>query len=325
MRLIGLAVILTLSLTLAPLAVHAQQATKIPKVGMIFPGPIAPRVHLRNAFREGLRDLGYVEGQSIVFEFRAPEREGDPYDGLAAQLVRLKVDVIVAVTDAVAQAAQRATQTIPIVLISGLDPVGLGLVASLARPGGNVTGLSNVSSDLAPKRLELLKEIVPRLARVAILWNPSTGARQFQDFEAAGRTLKLRLLSLEARSAEDMERALEAATRDRADGLVMGAALFFGLRTRMGELAVKHRLPVISAMREGPAEAGLLLSYGPNLTDGFRRAAAYVDKILKGAKPADLPIEEPTKFDLIINLKTAKALGLTIPRTLLQRADEVIQ
>ena len=325
MRLIGLAVVLAVSLTLAPLAAQAQQAAKVPRVGFISAAPLPPRMHLWNAFREGLRDLGYVEGQNIVFELRAPEREGDPFDGLTAELVRLKVDLIVAAgADAVVQSAQRATRTIPIVMISGQDPVGYGLVASLARPGGNVTGLSNISVDLAPKRLSLLKEMVPRLARVAILWNPSSGASKFQDFEAAARTLKLQLLSQEARSAEDVERAFEAITRDRADGLIMGASpLFFGLRTRIAALALKHRLPAIYGAREY-AEAGLLLSYGPNVTEGYRRAGTYVDKILKGAKPADLPIEEPTKFDLIINLKTAKALGLKVPPSLLGRADQVI-
>ena len=318
------AMFLVLALLLAPPATEAQPATKVPRVGVIFSSPLAPRIHLWNEFRQGLRELGYVEDQNIVFEVRAVEREGDPVDGLAAELVRLKVDVIVAPTDAATQAAQRATRTIPIVLISGQDPVGHGLVASLARPGGNVTGLSNIVSDLSPKRLDLLKEIVPRLARVGILWNPSSGTRQFRDFEAAARILKIQLLSLEVRSAEDLERAFEAATRDRADGLAVGSVLFFGLRTRIAELALKYRFPAIAGTREA-AEAGLLLSYGPNVTEGYRRAAAYVDKILRGAKPADLPIEEPTNFELVINRRTAKALGLTIPASLLLRADLVIE
>ena len=326
-QLVAVVVALFLGLS-AHLTADAQPPKTPPTIGCILPGPLAPRMYQWDAFRQGLRELGYVEGQNIRLEFRAPEREGDPSDGLAAELVRLKVDVLVAATDPVVQAAHRATETIPIVMISGQDPVGRGLVASLARPGGNITGLSIATIDLAPKRLQLLTEIAPRVRRVAVLWNPemgALGARQFQQLETAVRAQKLELLSLEVRSAEDVEKAFETATRQRADGIVNNAgALGFGLRTRIAQLAVKARLPSVAAVR-AYAEAGTLVSYGPSDAEGYRRAAIYIDKILKGTKPADMPIEEPTKFYLAINLKTAKSLGLPIPRSLLLRADHLIE
>ncbi len=270
------AMLLVLALLLAPPAAGAQPATKVPRVGFISAGPVAPRIHLWNAFRHGLRDLGYVEGQNIVFEFRAVEREGDPVDSLAAELVRLKVDVIVAATDAVVQAAQRATRTIPIVMISGQDPEGRGLVRSLARPGGNVTGLSIVSLELSQKRVELLREIAPKIRRVAILWNPSSDGRQFQQVEAAARTLQLQVLSLEARTTEDVEKAFATAARDHVGGLIVVGALAFGLRAQIAALAIRHRLPAVGPASE-VAKAGLLLTYAPSIAEGYRGAATYVD------------------------------------------------
>jgi len=284
-------------------------------------------LRLGDGFLQGLRELGYVEGQNIVIERRYSEGRYERLPGLAAELVRLKVDVIVAVGGPPPHAAKDATSTIPIVMTNHGDPVGTGLVASLARPGGNVTGLSTVNPDLVGKQLQLLKEAVPRLSRVAVLSNPTHPLHRLplREVEVAARSLKVGLQVLEARAPSEFASAFSAATKESAGALiVLGDGMFFGQRTRIAELAAKSRLPMIAAEREY-AEAGGLLAYGANFRESFRRAATYVDKILKGAKPGDLPIEQPTKFEFVINLKTTKALGLTIPQSVLLRADEVIQ
>jgi putative ABC transport system substrate-binding protein len=317
------------SLLALPLAGEAQQPRKVPRVGYLSPGSPSDPLRQRRfeAFRQGLRELGYVEGQNIAIEPRWAEGKYDQYSALAADLVRLKVDVIVAVGGRATQDAQQATRTIPIVMSVVIDPLGSGLVASLARPGGNVTGLTIMASDLVGKQFEVLKEVVPKVSRVALLWNPANpgSAPQLREAEAAARALGVRLQTLEARVPQEIDSAFAAMTRERAGALVvLGDAIFVNQRRQIAELAMKNRLPAISFAREH-AEAGGLMAYGANFLDLERRAATFVDKILKGAKPADLPIEQPSKFELVINLKTAKTLGLTIPRSLLQRADEVIQ
>ncbi len=313
----------------APLAAEAQPREKVPRVGYLSPGSSSDPARLRRfeAFRQGLRELGYVEGQNIAIESRWAEGKYDRYSALAADLVRLKVDVIVAVGGRATQDAQQATRTIPIVMSVVIDPVGSGLVASLARPGGNITGLTIMASDLVGKQLEVLKEVVPKVSRVALLWNPANpgSAPQLREAEAAARALRVRLQTLEARVPQEIDSAFAAMTRERAGALVVLAdAIFTNQVKQIADLAAKRRLPTVYALREY-AEAGGLMVYGANPLDLERRAATFVDKILKGAKPADLPIEQPSKFELIINLKSAKALGLTIPQSLLLRADEVIQ
>jgi putative ABC transport system substrate-binding protein len=324
MRRIGLAVVLALSLTLVPLATGAQPASKVPRIGYLSP-TTAPT--FEDAFRQGLRELGYVEDRNIAIEYRWAEGKYERLPQLAADLVRLKVDVILAVTTSATQAAKAATRTIPIVFTLVADPVTSGLVPSLGRPRGNITGLPSIASEIIGKQLELLKETVARVSRVAILQNPDAGSHQFMVREAAGaaRTLGVQLRVLGARSPNDLDAAFTAITRERADALLVLADPFFRThRARIADFAAKSRLPSVSGEREH-TEVGCLMSYGPSRLDIFRRAATYVDKILKGAKPADLPVEQPTKFELIINLKTAKALGLTIPQSILTRADEVIQ
>jgi putative ABC transport system substrate-binding protein len=313
----------------APLAAEAQQAAKIARIGYLGTNPAAIP-HLQEAFRQGLRDLGYVEGRNLVIEYRSAEGKLERLPALAAELVALKVDVIVAASTAAALAAKHATRTLPIVFTAVGDPVTSGLVTSLARPGGNVTGSSFFASELVGKYLEHLKQAVPGVSRVAFLWQPgAVGERTEKDMlkgaEVAARALGVRLQVVEARGPEDFDRAFSDMTRARAGALtVLGSSMFFGERRRLVDLAAKNRLPAVYQWREF-VDAGGLMSYGPNVADLYRRAATYVDKILKGAKPGDLPVEQPTKFELVINLKTAKALGLTIPPSLLQRADEVIQ
>jgi len=288
--------------------------------------------HTREAFRQGLRDLGYVEGRNVVIEYRSAEGKYERFPALAAELVALKVDVIVAAgSTPAALAAKQATRTILIVFASAADPVASGLVTSLARPGGNVTGLSTVGSELVGKRLEQLKQAVPGVSRVAVLWQPQgvLGERTRKDMlkeaDVAARALGVRLQFVEARGPADFDRAFSDMTRARAGALtVLGSPTFLNERRRLVDLAAKNRLPAVYTVREF-VDAGGLMSYGPNLADLFRRAATYVDKILKGAKPADLPVEQPTKFELVINLKAAKALGLTIPQSLLGRADQVVE
>jgi putative ABC transport system substrate-binding protein len=311
-----------------PLAAEAQQAGKVSRIGILGSVPLTEPAAARawGGFLEELRQLGYAEGQNIVIERRFSEGRFDRLAGLAAELVGLKVDVIVASANA-ADAAKKATSTIPIVMTSSADPVGTRLVASLARPGGNVTGLSVLSPDLVGKQLYLLREAMARVSRVAVLSNPTHPAvpRSLREAEVSAQALKMRLQVLEARTAADLPAAVSRAAKESADALlVLGDPMLFGERARIGELAAKSRLPLVGNQREY-AEAGGLLTYGVDQGDGFRRAAFYVDKILKGANAGDLPIEQPTKFTLVINLKTAKALGLTIPPSLLQRADQVIE
>jgi putative tryptophan/tyrosine transport system substrate-binding protein len=329
MRRIGLAVVLAVSLSLASLAVEGQSAAKIFRIGLLgSSSPTAPEAsRIWEAFFQGLRELGYVEGQNILIEGRFYGNRTERLPALAVELVRLKVDVIVAQGPPAPEAAQRATSTIPIVMTVHQDPVGSGLVASLARPGRNVTGLSVLSTELVGKRLQLLKEAVPGLSRVAVLWDPThpTATLQLREAEVAARSLKVQLQVLEARAPSDLAGAFSTMTNGRAGGLIfLGGLMFFVERTRIVELAAQSRLPAIYGSKEN-AEAGGLMAYGPNLRESYRRAATYVDKILKGAKPAELPVERPTKFELVINMKTAKALGLTIPQSVLQRADQVIE
>jgi putative tryptophan/tyrosine transport system substrate-binding protein len=313
----------------APLAAEAQQAAKIARIGYLVPN-LAASPHAPEAFRQGLRDLGYVEGRNVVIEYRDAEGKFERLPALAAELVALKVDIIVAPNTVGAVAAKQATRTLPIVFATAGDPVTSELVTSLARPGGNVTGLSILSPELVRKRLELLKQAVPGVSRVAVLWQPGAmGERTDQDMlkeaEVAARALGVRLHFIEARDPADLERAFSDMTRARAGALtVLGSTMFSTERRRLVDLAAKNRLPAVYPWREF-VDAGGLMAYGANVDDLYRRAATYVDKILKGANPADLPVEQPTKFELVINLKTAKALGLTIPQSVLGRADEVIQ
>jgi putative ABC transport system substrate-binding protein len=283
--------------------------------------------HALEAFRQGLRDLGWVEGQNIIVEYRWAEGRFDRLPDLMAELVHLKVDLIVAPTSIYTGAARRATSTIPIVFVSHADPIGSGHVASLARPGANATGLTIIMSETMAKSLELLKATIPGLTRVAVIWDPATPSHipGLKAVEAVGRTLDLRLQPLAVRSATEFDSAFSAIVRERAGAvLVLSTPLYMGESKRLAELALTHKLPTMFGPREH-VEAGGLLSYGPDRADLYRRAAAYVDKILKGANPADLPVQQATKFELVVNLKTAKALGLTIPQSALLRADEVIQ
>ena len=318
------------SVLAAPLSTAAAQPReKVPRVGYLSPGSPSDLARQRRfeAFRQGLRELGYVEGQNIAIEPRWAEGKYARYSALAADLVRLKVDVIVAVGGRATQDAQQATRTIPIVMPVVIDPLGSGLVASLAHPGGNVTGLTIMASDLVGKQFEVLKEVVPKGSRVALLWNPANpgSAPQVREAEGAARALGVRLQTLEARDPQEIDSAFAAMTKERAGALVvLSDAILLNQRRQIAELAAKSRLPAVYTLREH-AEAGGLMAYGANPLDLERRAATYVDKILKGAKPADLPVEQATKFELVINLKTAKALGLTIPPSLLQRADQVIE
>jgi putative ABC transport system substrate-binding protein len=320
--------LLALGIIPSPLAAEAQQTGKVARIGVLEHGgsPTSKSGPI-DAFRQGLRDLGYVEGQNIVIEYRYAEGKAERLPDLAAELLRLKVDVIVAGGTLAPLAAKHATPTIPIVMAAAGDPVGTGLVPSLAKPGGNLTGLSNLSADLTAKRLQLLKEILPGLSRVAVLWNAANpiAALLLRETEAAARTLGLQVQSLEVRGPDDFENALPAAVSGGAGALfVVDDPLVFIARLRIAAFAARNRLPMTAIYRQF-AEAGGLMTFGANLADLYRRAAIYVDKILKGAKPADLPVEQPTKFELIINLKTAKALGLTIPQSLLIRADQLIE
>ena len=319
----------SVGLLAAPLAVEAQQPGRVPRIGFLSVTSPSDRPPLLDAFRQGLRELGWVEGQNIVIDYRYAEGRVDRLPDLAAELVRLKVDLIVASagTQGVT-AAKNATETIPIVMIAVRDPVGTGLIASLARPGGNVTGVSGSAGlEIVAKQLELLKETVPKIRRVAILSNPANAYHQLaiREVNVAARSLGVQLQLLEARGPNEFDGAFAAMAKERVGALlVLSDAMLNSHRTRLADLAARSRLPAAYGVRES-VEAGGLMSYGPSFLDLYRRSAAYVDKILKGAKPADLPVEQPTKFELVINLKTAKALGLTIPPSLLQRADQVIE
>ena len=311
----------------APLAAVAQQTAKVARIGVLHPGAPATSMHFAAAFDQGLREHGYRQGQNIVVERRFAEAKAERMSDIAAELVRLKVDVIVTSTDPGIAAVRQQTQTIPIVMANSTDPVATGFVASLARPGGNVTGLSSISPELSVKRLELLKEAVPGLSRVGIVWNPDVrgGVLEYKETESAARSLRLQLQSVEVTRADDFNRAFSALTTGRAEAVTITSfSVGFRNRSEIASLAQKNRLPSVFGLREY-VDAGGLMAYGPSFTDGWRRAATYVDKILKGAKPADLPVEQPTKFELVINLKTAKALGLTIPQSLLLRADQLLE
>jgi putative ABC transport system substrate-binding protein len=324
-RTIGLLLTLALSLLVAPLAAEAQQPARVPRLGILYPRPL-PDPFIE-AFRQSLRELGYIEGQNIAIEYRSAEGKAERLPGLAAELVRLHVDIMVTGSTTGTLAAKAATQTIPIVMVGVGDPVGSGLVASLARPGGNVTGVSLLAPELVGKQLAFLKDVLPTVSRVAILWNPAnpSNALQVRAADVAAQPLGVQLHRVEASGPEAFDRAFAAMTRAPAGALlVLGDYMFSQHRSRLAELAVTSHLPTMYNLREY-VEAGGLISYAASAPDGWRRGATYVDKILKGAKPADLPVEQPMKFELVINLKTAQALGLTIPPTLLFQADEVIR
>jgi putative tryptophan/tyrosine transport system substrate-binding protein len=319
------AAVLALGLLAAPLVIEAQQAAT-PRIGFLAPGTSSTAGQRIAAFSQRLHELGWTEDGNIAIEYRWAEGRSERYAEIAAEFVRLKVDVIVTWGNATAVAAKRATSVIPIVFALAVDPVGTGLVASLARPGGNVTGLSTLTTDSAGKRLELLREVVPNLQRLAVMANPDSPGvvREMRELQELAQRLGLHATAVEIRRAEDIAPAL-AALKGNADGLIVVADAFLNIhRSRINALALRARLPTMYGYRE-PVEAGALLSYGPDYLDMFRRTADYVDKVLRGRKPADLPVEQPTKLELVINLKTAKALGLTIPRTLLLRADQVVE
>jgi putative ABC transport system substrate-binding protein len=313
----------------APLVAEAQQASKVHRIGLLAPSDAHAGTPYVEAFRQGLRELGWVEGNNCVIEYRWADGRLERLPALAADLVRLHVDVILTGAGSANQAAKEATKTIPIVMTTGVNPVESGLVVSLARPGGNITGLSgNAGPEIIGKEIELLREAVPDVSRVAVLWNPTNQGLSWREADVAAQALRLQLQKLQVRGPDDFETAFSAMTRGRAGALLIrGDVLFFVHRTRLVEFWTKSRM---ATMYGGPGarefvNAGALIGHGPSLLDLFRRAAMYVDKIFKGTKPSDLPIEQPTKFEVAINMKTAKALGLTIPPSLLARADQVIE
>jgi len=315
-------------LALCPVAA-AQQTEKIRRIGFLTPFTVSdPHNALRlETFRQGLRDLGYVGGKNIIIEYRFAEGRPDRLPDLAAELVRLKVDAILTSSTPGVLAAKNASSTIPIIMIAIADPVGSGIVASLARPGGNVTGLTILAPELSGKRLELLKEIVPKLSRTAVLGHVANPSHEnsFKEMEAAANLLGMQLQLVNVKGANDFEDAFSTMKLRRAQALILLVdALFTGNQRKIADLATKNGLPGLYPWSEF-VESGALMSYGPNFAELYRRAAVYVDKILKGAKPADLPVEQPTKFELVINLKTAKQIGLTIPPNVLARADKVIK
>ena len=319
------------ALIVAPLASLAQAQGKVARIGFLGARsrstPSNPDIYYEG-FLQGMRELGYVEGRNLVIEWRFAEGKYERLPGLAAELVKLKPDVLVCHATPPAQALQRATSTIPIVNLSMADPVGSGLVASLARPGGNITGMSNILSDTGPKQLELLKTVVPKLSRVAVLVNPGSPiyAAFLKSVQIAAQQLGVTVLRVDARTSEEIEAGFAAMKRERVEGLIIAPDSFLTVQraSMIADLAVKNRLLAMGNFPE-EALAGDLMSYGPNNVDIYRRGATYVDKILKGAKPVDLPVEQPTKLDLVVNLKTARALGITIPQSLLLRADRVIE
>jgi putative ABC transport system substrate-binding protein len=327
---IGISVILALGILAAPLTAAAQPPTKVHRIGwLVGTTPGQDRNVVVEPFLEGMRALGYVEGQHFVLESRGAEGQYERFPALAAELVRLPVDVLLVPNTPAALAAKHATTTIPIVMVVIADPVGSGLVGSLVRPGGNITGLSTLAPDLVGKQLEFLKDVRPTVSRVAVLWNPANPvhALQVRSAEVAAQAVGVQLHLVEARGPDAFDSAFAAMTSAHAGALlVLGDPMFVQHRRRLAELATTSRLPTMHSIQcRAFVEAGGLLCYGASLPDQFRRAATYVDKILKGAKPADLPVEQPMKFELIINLKTAKAVGVTMPSSLLLLADEVIQ
>jgi putative ABC transport system substrate-binding protein len=318
-----LILLLGLAVVVVALAAEAQETGRIARIGMLASSPSDPFVE---AFRQGLRELGYVEGRNIIIEYRWAEGRNERLPGLAADLVRLKVDIIVASSQG-AVAAKQATTIIPIVMPIITDPVRLGLVASLARPGGNATGFATQNDELPGKWLELVKETLPKVSRVAVLFHPTyDGGVQFKAATAAARSLGVRLQALKVEQPDDLGTAFAEAQKSRAEAVIVSSSpLFYAHRARLVELAAKRRLPTFYHQSEFVLGAGGLMSFGPDFHDLFRRSVAYVDRILRGAKPGDLPVEQPTKFELVINLRAAKALGLTIPPSVLLRADRVIE
>jgi len=315
------------ALLAAPLRADAQRPAKIRRIGMLIPVSPADAASYIEAFRQGLRKLGYVEGQHITIEPRYSEGRDERFRDLAAEMVSLKVDVIVVWGTPAARAAKAATRTIPIVSAALVDPVGTGLVASLARPGGNLTGLTSGGAELSGKSLELLAELVPGVTRVAVLWQPANPVQPvvFRETQLAAEKLKIRLQSVGVSDPNDFESAFAAIAQERPGALlIIQDLMFLAHRKRIVDLVAKTRLPAVYE-RKAWVDAGGLISYGVSFPDNFRRAATYVDRILKGAKPADLPVEDPTKFEFIVNLKTANAIGLTIPQSVLLRADHVIR
>jgi len=327
LRIIGLVVTFALVLLAAPPRADAQAPAKARRIGFLGNTTPVLEANLVGPFREGLRDLGYVEGQNILIEYRWAEGKYDRFPALIAELIALKVEVIVTAGTPATLAVEKATTSVPLVMIAVGDPVGTGIIPSLSQPGGNITGLTSISPELDGKRLELLREVIPNLSHIAVLWNAASplqvvGERQTQ---AAAQVLRMKVLSLGVRTQEEIEDALATIVRERPGALlVLADRLFLQHRARIMAFATKHRLPGVHAYRE-LVEAGGLMSFGPSYAGMHKRAAYFVDRILKGTKPADLPVEQPTRFELVINLRTAKALGLTIPPSVLIRADEVIQ
>jgi putative ABC transport system substrate-binding protein len=312
---------------MAPLVCFAQQLAKVSRIGFLGNSTAALEANLIGPFREGLRDLGYVEGRNILIEYRWAEGKYERFPALVAELIALKVDVIVTAGTPATLAVKKATTSVPLVMAAVGDPVGAGIVASLARPGGNITGLSAIAPELEGKRLELLREVSPKLSHVAVFWNPVNAfhTSAMKQVRAAAQAMRINVLPLAVGTAEELEGAFAAIVKERPGALfILADRIFLHNRARMMDFAAQHRLPGVYAYRE-LVEVGGLMSFGPSYAGMHRRAAAYVDKILKGAKPADLPVEQPATFELVINLKTAKALGLTIPQSVLLRATEVIQ
>jgi putative ABC transport system substrate-binding protein len=307
---------------------EAQQPKKLPRIGYLTVASRTGSAHLTEGLLQGLRELGYVEGQNIVIEYRWADGNFDRLPELAADLVRLKVDVIVTAVTQASLAAKNATATIPIVMVAVANPVDSGLIASLARPGANISGTSVMNDEVVGKQLELLKEILPKISRVAAMWNPANPVfqkLQLRAVEATAWTLNVSLQKVEARDQDEIERAFKAIVKERTRALhVLPDPVFTTHRGQIADLAIKYRLPTVSGTIEAAA-AGMLMSYGPNFPESYRRAATYVDKILKGAKPADIAVERSTKFELVVNLKTAKQIGVTIPQMVLVKADKVIK
>jgi putative tryptophan/tyrosine transport system substrate-binding protein len=323
----ALAAVLALGLFAVPLSAEAQRAGKVPVIG-VMEGP-APGLNrpVREAFRQGLEQHGWVEGRNLVIEYRSADGRTERFPELVAELVRLKVSVILVAGEPMIIAARQATATIPIVMAAVGDPVGRGFVASLARPGGNITGVSNMAVEMTGKWVELLKEAVPKATKVAALRNPANPTHDvfWRQTQEAARALGVQAQSAEAKTVEEIDLAFAAMAKERAGALIVFPdPLFNGSRVKVAALAERYRLPSLTMFRES-ADAGALMSYGPSILDNYRRAAGFVDRILKGAKPADMPVEQARQFELVINLKTAKALGLTIPPSLLARADQVIE
>jgi putative ABC transport system substrate-binding protein len=313
-------------LVVAPLTADAQQAAKVARIGFLGNSTAALEANLVGPFREGLREFGYVEGQNILIEYRWAEGQYERFPALIAELLARKVDVIVTAGTPATLAVKRATASVPLVMIAVGDPVGTGIVPSLSQPGGNITGLTSIAPEIEGKRLELLREVIPNVSHIAVLWNAANPIQVIQEREtqAAAQVLRMKMLSLGVRTKEEIEDALAAIVRERPGALlVLADRLFLHHRTRIMDFAAKHRLPGVHAYRE-LVESGGLMSFGPSYAGMHRRAAYFVDRILKGAKPADLPVERPATFELVINLKAAKALGLTIPQSVLLRATEVI-